>query len=136
MTRPYTPSIRDELLKTREKLPLETVAQVKAFVDAILPSVRHITLEDVRARRKEILEIGQKNGITNIRIFSSIVRGETDEISDIDFLVDLEPEHNLLDLAGFMGDVEELLEYNVDVVTSKGIKKRIQERVFREAIPL
>ena len=71
-----------------------------------------------------------------MRVFGSVARGGVDEQSDIDFLVDLEPGRTLLDLGGLQYDLEQLLGYRVDVVTERGLKPRIRERVLREAVLL
>jgi len=71
-----------------------------------------------------------------VRIFGSVARGESDSESDIDFLVNMEPGRSLLDLCGLLIDLEELLGRKVDVVTEKGLRDRIRERVLKEAIAL
>jgi len=93
-------------------------------------------LEDLRAKRGEILRIAAKRGARNVRIFGSAARGEADERSDVDVLVDMEPGRSLLDLAGVLVDLEELLGCKVDVVTERGLRERIRERVLQEAVPL
>ncbi len=87
-------------------------------------------------KRKEILQIAARRGARNVRVFGSVVRGEADAESDIDFLVDLEPGRSLLDLGGLWSDLNSLLPVKVDVVTEKGLRKRIRERVLKEAVPL
>ena len=72
----------------------------------------------------------------NVQIFGSVARGEADEASDIDILVDLEPGHSLLDLGGLWSELNELLGRKVEVVTEKGLRERIRDRVLREAVPL
>jgi predicted nucleotidyltransferase len=52
----------------------------------------------LKAERDEILQICAKYDARNVRIFGSVARGEADEQSDIDFLVDLEPGRTLFDL--------------------------------------
>ena len=52
-------------------------------------SARRITIEDVRARREEILRILRARGAENPRLFGSVARGTADEKSDVDLLVDL-----------------------------------------------
>ncbi|MDK2932110.1 MAG: uncharacterized protein PWR07_2241 [Bacillota bacterium] len=89
-----------------------------------------------REKRDEILRICAKYGARNIRIFGSLARGEADELSDIDFLVELEPGRSLLDLGGLQYELEALLQCRVDVVTERGLKRRIRERVLREAVPV
>jgi len=71
-----------------------------------------------------------------VRIFGSVARGEADSESDIDFLVNMEPGRSLLDLCGLLIDLEELLGRKVDVVTEKGLRDRIRERVLKEAVAL
>lgn len=66
----------------------------------------------------------------------SVARSEADEHSDIDFLVELEPGRTLFDLGGLQYELEQLLGCRVDVVTVKGLKARIRDRVLREAVPL
>ena len=69
--------------------------------------------------------------------FSGQWRGDNnDSESDVDFLVDMEPGRSLLDLGGLWSDLNDLLGMRVDVVTEKGLRKRIRERVLKGAIPL
>jgi uncharacterized protein len=65
-----------------------------------------------------------------------VARGEADNQSDMDFLVDLDPGRSLLDLGGLQFELEALLGCPVDVVTERGLKPRIRERVPREAVPV
>lgn len=90
----------------------------------------------LRNRRAEILRIARRYGARNVRIFGSAARGEAPAESDLDFLVELEPGRSLLDLGGFLMDVQTLLGCPVDVATEQGLQPRIKERVLREAIPL
>jgi hypothetical protein len=92
--------------------------------------------EVLQSRRDEILRIAAKHGARNVRIFGSVARGEDDEASDVDFLVELEQGRSLLDLGGLLMDLQVLLGRKVDVVTDKGLRSRIRERVLREAVPV
>jgi len=85
-------------------------------------------------KREEILRIAQKHGARNVRVFGSVARGEADEASDIDFLVDMEPGRSLFDLGGLQTDLENLLGCRVDVVTEGGLKTYIRARVLHEAV--
>lgn len=96
-----------------------------------------MTLEELlQAKREEILKICARYGAHNVRVFGSVARGETDEQSDIDLIVDFEPGRSLLDHAGLWLELQELLGVKVDVVSSRGIKARIRERVLQEAVSL
>ncbi len=92
--------------------------------------------ELLRSKREEILRLASQHGARNVRIFGSVARGEADERSDVDLLVDLEPGRSLLDLGGLLMDLRDLLRRNVDVVTERGLKARIRSRVLHEAVPL
>lgn len=90
----------------------------------------------LKEKREEILQIAARHGARNVRIFGSIARGEADDRSDIDLLVDMDPGRSLLDMGGLLMELESLLARRVDVVTSRGLKKRIRDRVLREAVAL
>lgn len=92
--------------------------------------------ELLRSKREEILRLASRHGARNVRVFGSVARGEDDEGSDVDLLVDLEPGRSLLDLGGLLMDLRDLLRRNVDVVTERGLKARIRSRVLQEAVPL
>ncbi len=90
----------------------------------------------LKEKREEILRIASEHGAGNVRVFGSVARGEADEASDIDFLVEMEPGRSLLDLGGLLMDLRDLLGCNVDVATERGLKQRIRDRVLREAVSL
>ena len=90
----------------------------------------------LKARRDHILNLCAKYGASNVRVFGSVARGEADESSDIDLIVDFDPERSLLDHAALWLELQELVGVRVDVVSSRGLKPRIRERVLQEAVPL
>ena len=71
-----------------------------------------------------------------VRVFGSVVHGENRPDSDVDFLVDLESGRTIFDLAGFLGDLRDLLGTEVDVVESRSIHPYIRDRVLAEAVGL
>lgn len=96
-----------------------------------------MTFEELlKAKREEILKVCAKYGARNVRVFGSAARGEADEESDIDFLVEMEAGRSLFDLGGLQYELEQLLGRPVDVVTERGLKARIRERVLKETVPL
>lgn len=107
--------------------------------DLLRRTERSLTMkpeELLKARRDEILNLCARYGARNVRVFGSVARGEADESSDIDLIVDFEPERSLFDHAGLWLELQELAGIKVDVVSSRGLKPRIRERVLQEAVPL
>ena len=92
--------------------------------------------ELLQTKREDILRIATKYGAYNVRVFGSVARGEADSESDVDLLVDMEPGRSLFDLGGLLMDLQDLLGCNVDVVTERGLRGRIRERVLKEAVAL
>ncbi|WP_292367012.1 MULTISPECIES: nucleotidyltransferase family protein [unclassified Methanoculleus] len=84
-------------------------------------------------KRDEILSLAKGRGAKNVRVFGSVARNEARVDSDVDILVDLDPDRSLLDLGGLAQDLEDLLGRPVDVVTEAGLRERIRSRVLREA---
>ena len=111
-----------------KEITLDQPAQVK-----IIPISLKALRDDYRL---VIVNLAAHYGAYNVRVFGSVARGEADLDSDVDFLVDLEMGRSLLDLGGLLMDLQELLGCRVDVVTEKGLRQRIRDRVLREAVAL
>ena len=91
-------------------------------------------LEQLRTQyRATSLQLAAQRGAHNLRIFGSVARGTASPDSDVDVLVDLEPGRSLFDLGAFVMDLEGLLNRPVDVVTERGLRTRIRQRVLAEA---
>jgi uncharacterized protein len=88
----------------------------------------------IRQRRDQIMQLADKYGAKNIRVFGSFARGDNNTESDADFLVNMEG--SLLSRIAFIQDLEDLLGRKVDVVTEKSIHWYVRERIMKEAVPL
>ncbi len=97
-------------------------------------------MEDIQAqiksKREEILSVANLHGALNLKIFGSVVRGEANGTSDIDFLVAFEDDRSLFDVIGLKQDLEEMLERSVDIVTDESLHWYIRNQVLNEAVPL
>jgi predicted nucleotidyltransferase len=94
------------------------------------------SLDLLKQKRHEILVIAAKHGVSNVRVFGSAARGEDRPDSDVDLLVKRDSQISRWFPAGFIADLEKLLDRRVDVVTDTGLNARLREYVLREAIPL
>lgn len=91
---------------------------------------------NLKKNKNKILKLAEKYGAKNIRVFGSVARGEAEWLSDIDLLVDMEPDRSLLDMGGFLSEAQKILGCRVDVFTEKMLRKRIRTTVLKEAIKL
>lgn len=95
-----------------------------------------ITLDALRQRRSEVLQLAAEHGARNVRVFGSVVRGEATPRSDVDFVVDMEPGRSLFDLMALSDALESLLGRRVDLLTTRSIHRDLRDRISREAQPL
>lgn len=90
----------------------------------------------IESHRQELLSIAARYGVTDVRVFGSMARGDADEDSDVDLLVRPLPGTSLLDLGGLLMDAQELLGRRVEVVSEQSLHPAIRARVLGEAEPL
>jgi predicted nucleotidyltransferase len=96
-----------------------------------------VTLTALRSgHREEILNLARRRGAQNLGVFGSVARGEANETSDLDLLVEWEPGRSLLDHAGPVEDLQDLLGMKVHVGTEKSLHWYVRDRILREAAPL
>ena len=84
--------------------------------------------------RAEIRRIVEANRAVNPRIFGSVARGEDEDGSDLDILVDTTPTTSLLDIGIIQDALVRLL--GVDVLTPKGLSATFRAAVIVEALPV
>ncbi|MGA7673155.1 MAG: nucleotidyltransferase domain-containing protein [Nitrolancea sp.] len=94
-----------------------------------------LTLEDLRARREEILEIARSHGARNVRIFGSVATNNAQPQSDIDFLVEMDPDRGVLDISELILALQEALGRDVDVVEIRR-RSATGDAIQRQAVPL
>jgi predicted nucleotidyltransferase len=88
-------------------------------------------------QRDAILEIADKHGAYNVRVFGSVARGEATTDSDIDLLIDYDLDRITPWFpAGLMLDLEKLLNRKVDVVSEKSLHYFLRDRILQEAVLL
>jgi predicted nucleotidyltransferase len=90
----------------------------------------------LRARRDEIIELAARHGATHIRIFGSVVRGESRAGSDVDFLVSARPGTSVFEMVGLWREMQELLGCEVSLITDGISDPDFLRRITHEAIPL
>lgn len=98
--------------------------------------------EQVFSKREEVKEICAKFGATDVRLFGSVARGDFNEKSDIDFIVNMDaikqvkPFKYLGDLELLHEALERLFGRKVDVVEEYGLREEVLDDILDDAIPL
>jgi predicted nucleotidyltransferase len=82
-------------------------------------------------------ELSRRYKVKSLGIFGSYLRGEADEESDIDLLVDLEKESmTLLEFIALENRLSDLLGAKVDLVERSALKPAIGRRILEEVLPV
>lgn len=93
-------------------------------------------LNELHARRKEILALGAKSGLTDIRVFGSVARGEETDASDIDILVNVADANDPLAFVDFQNTMSAMFSRKVDIVFERGLYALLRQHILQEAKPL
>lgn len=89
-------------------------------------------IEQILSQLKPIVE--EKYHVTQLGIFGSYVRGEQNKSSDVDVLIDYKEAPSLLELIDLEFYLTDRLGLKIDVVTKKGLKPRIREKILAEVV--
>lgn len=99
-----------------------------------LPSTR--MGRELEANRVAIREIVAAYGGGRVGVFGSVARGDDNEDSDLDLLVELPARTGILTLGAIARDVERLLGVEVDVVPEAALRPDSREQILAEVIRL
>lgn len=91
-------------------------------------------IEDAIKRSKPLLR--ERFKVNGIGIFGSYVRGEQDENSDLDVLVDFNGRVGFFKFLELEEYLQDLLQLKVDLVSRKALKPRIGRNILREVVML
>lgn len=87
-------------------------------------------------KRSAVREVVSRFHTANPRVFGSVLRGDDNEGSDLDLLVDALPGATLFDLGGLQAELEDLLGVRVDVLTPGDLPPKFRQQVLAEAQPV
>jgi predicted nucleotidyltransferase/DNA-binding XRE family transcriptional regulator len=90
----------------------------------------------LRERTEEVKIVATQHGLSNVRVFGSVSRGEDSEGSDVDLLVDVPAGMGLVGLSRAQRDLEGVLGAPVDLVPAGDLKARVAEGVLADVIRL
>lgn len=73
---------------------------------------------------------------SNPRVFGSVVHGTDHEGSDLDLLIDVQPDASLFDLGALQVELETMLGLKVDLLTPLELPQSFRAAVLSEARPV
>ncbi len=85
----------------------------------------------ILSQHKEELE---RLHVKSLSIFGSVARGENQSGSDIDFMVEFEGGSTLDKYVDLLDFLESVFQEDIDLVTKKGVRPELQERIYSESI--
>ena len=94
------------------------------------------TLEDLRARREEIVRLAEQHGAFNVRVVGSVARDEATPDSDVDLLMTISPQRSVFDLVGLWLDMQALLGCAVSIIPDSAPDEAFMQAVLEDAVPL
>ena len=73
-------------------------------------------LEEIKKKKQQLYQIAAKYGISRIYVFGSVARGESKDVSDMDFLIEMDEDVSALGVGAFQYEVQQFLGVKIDVI--------------------
>lgn len=90
--------------------------------------------DTMRILKENYEDLQTRFGVQSLRLFGSVLRGESRPDGDIDILVDFGGPAGFRQYMDLLFRLEEILGTRVDLVTVRGLREELREDVEREAI--
>ena len=135
----YESGARQPSLPTLERLVRAAGCELDIAVRGRRPQVQTLggpVGQKLFGQRRKVRDIIARHGMSNVRVFGSVARGEDTVESDVDLLVDVAPGVGLVGLARCERDLEALLGVSVDLVPADDLKPGVAASALSEARPL
>lgn len=92
------------------------------------------TIEEIKAKA---MPIAVRYGVDALSLFGSYARGEADEKSDLDFLIQKGNMKGLLSYCGMIADLEDVFHCHVDLIIKNAIKdKQFLQEIGKDEVKL
>ena len=135
----YESGARQPSLPTLERLVRAAGCELDISVRQPMPRAQALlgpVGQNLFGQRRKVRDIIAHHGMSNVRVFGSVARGEDTVESDVDLLVDVAPGVGLVGLARCERDLEALLGVSVDLVPADDLKPGVAASALSEARPL
>jgi uncharacterized protein len=90
----------------------------------------------IESNRSQLRQIAERYGARRLSVFGSMARGDADENSDVDLLIEPGRALSGFELGALLMDAQELLDRRVDVVTINALHPLMREQVLAESVQI
>ena len=90
-------------------------------------------LEEIKNKKQQLYQIAARHGISRIYVFGSVARGESRDVSDIDFLIEMDENVSALGVGAFQYEVQQLLGTQIDVVPTFALQN-LEDQAFVRSV--
>lgn len=111
----------------------ETLTSTSSLESGQVELNSQVTLFVARIRA-HMPELQARYRVKSLGFFGSYVRGEQEEASDLDMLVDFDEPPSLFEFVRLEGYLSEILGLQVDLVMRSALKPRIGEHILEELV--
>jgi hypothetical protein len=81
---------------------------------------------------RKLIDVCRQNDVVKVGVFGSLARGEANEQSDIDLIVEFSKRKSLLALVAFERQLSLTLGRKVDLLTEAALSPYLRDRIMRE----
>ena len=90
-------------------------------------------LEEIKQKKQQLYQIAARHGISRIYVFGSVARGEDRDVSDIDFLIEMDEDVSALGVGAFQYEAQQLLGIKTDVIPTFALRS-LKDQAFVRSV--
>lgn len=87
-----------------------------------------------QSEKEKIIEVLKEEGVRTASVFGSYARGEADEESDLDLIVEFDGKKSLMEVSRLERELSDKLGVDVDLMTEESLHPLIADRVEDEKV--
>lgn len=91
---------------------------------------------DIQQIKNKAVPVLKNAGVIRSSLFGSAARGEMNQDSDIDFLIEFPRGKTLFDLVDLQNQLEANLNSKIDLVTFKSIHPLLRDQILKEQVQI
>ena len=90
-------------------------------------------IEEIKKVKEQLYQIATRYGISKIYVFGSVAREESKDVSDIDFLIEMDENVSAFGVGAFQYEVQQLLGIHIDVIPTFALLD-VEDKAFVQSV--